>query len=126
VRQSRNLSARLKAFACASTGMRAPATIRLNKKILGEKMSREIPSAFAVETIRKWLALAERRKAHLVDLYDSGRWRLYYTEADFVSCMRGAVRDVDRWSAIEQVSGFAAISDLDQGRELTSGRVRLQ
>jgi uncharacterized repeat protein (TIGR03809 family) len=88
-------------------------------------MPREIPSAFAVEPLRKWLALAERRKAYLVDLYDSGRWRLYYTEADFVRCMREAIREVDRWRAIEQVSVFAAISDPGQGRDLIGGRATL-
>jgi hypothetical protein len=28
---------------------------------------------------RKWLALAERRRAHLIELRDSGRWQRYYT-----------------------------------------------
>lgn len=86
-------------------------------------MPREIPSAFPVETIRKWLALAERRKAHLVELYQSGRWRLYYTEADFISRLREAIREVDRWSATEEASAFAAISDLGQGRDLINERV---
>jgi hypothetical protein len=27
---------------------------------------------------RKWLALAERRRAHLIELRDSGRWQRYY------------------------------------------------
>jgi hypothetical protein len=31
---------------------------------------------------RKWLALAERRRAHLIELRDSGRWQLYYTKGD--------------------------------------------
>jgi hypothetical protein len=31
---------------------------------------------------RKWLALAERRRAHLIELRDSGRWRRYYTKGD--------------------------------------------
>jgi hypothetical protein len=26
---------------------------------------------------RKWVALAERRTAHIVELYDTGRWRHY-------------------------------------------------
>jgi hypothetical protein len=32
---------------------------------------------------RKWLALAERRKASFVELSHSGRWRHYYTAAQF-------------------------------------------
>jgi hypothetical protein len=27
---------------------------------------------------RKWLALAERRKAHLIELQRNGRWERYY------------------------------------------------
>jgi hypothetical protein len=29
---------------------------------------------------RKWLALAERRKAHLIELQQNGRWERYYTD----------------------------------------------
>jgi hypothetical protein len=29
---------------------------------------------------RKWLALAERRRAHLIELRENGRWQRYYTE----------------------------------------------
>jgi hypothetical protein len=29
---------------------------------------------------RKWLALAERRKAHLIELRENGRWERYYTD----------------------------------------------
>ncbi len=31
---------------------------------------------------RKWLALAERRRAHLIELRDSGRWERYYGKGD--------------------------------------------
>lgn len=65
-------------------------------------MPEQMPSAFTVEMIRKWRVLAQRRKAHLVDLYESGRWRLYYTEAGFLDHLREAVHGVDRWSATEQ------------------------
>jgi hypothetical protein len=30
---------------------------------------------------RKWLALAERRRAHLIELRENGRWERYYTDA---------------------------------------------
>jgi hypothetical protein len=31
---------------------------------------------------RKWLALAERRRAHLIELRDSGRWERYSPKGD--------------------------------------------
>ncbi|MFO1100308.1 MAG: TIGR03809 family protein [Xanthobacteraceae bacterium] len=81
---------------------------------------KDIPPAFPVETIRKWLALAHRRKDHLVDLYQSGRWRLYYSEAEFICRVREAVREIDRWSATERASATAEASDVgheDVGHE---------
>ena len=33
---------------------------------------------------RRWLALVERRQAHFIELCDTGRWRHYYSEAEFI------------------------------------------
>jgi len=71
-------------------------------------MAEGIPSAFAVDLTKKWRALAERRKAHLVDLYDSGRWRLYYSEQEFVLRLREAIRIVEKWSATERSAACEA------------------
>ncbi|MGZ9111039.1 MAG: TIGR03809 family protein [Rhodoplanes sp.] len=64
---------------------------------------------FSVDLARKWRALAQRRKAHLVDLYHSGRWRLYYSEADFAERLRAAVCLVDRWTATVQAAAAEAV-----------------
>jgi uncharacterized repeat protein (TIGR03809 family) len=64
---------------------------------------------FSVDLARKWRALAQRRKAHLVDLYHSGRWRLYYSEADFAERLRAAVCLVDRWTATVQAASAEAV-----------------
>jgi uncharacterized repeat protein (TIGR03809 family) len=64
------------------------------------------------EITRKWHALAERRRAHFIDLYDSGRWKRYYTESDFVAQMRDTVKLADTWARLsgapEQVVAEAA------------------
>ena len=49
---------------------------------------------------RKWVALAERRTAHIVELYDTGRWRHYYTQAELVAALREAIRVRDQWARI--------------------------
>jgi len=49
---------------------------------------------------RKWLALAERRRAHFVELRDSGRWSRYYTPAEFLEAIREVVRARDQWAKI--------------------------
>jgi uncharacterized repeat protein (TIGR03809 family) len=54
------------------------------------------PEAFA----RKWHALAERRRNHLAELYQSGAWQRYFTEDTLRSQMREAVRELDHWGAM--------------------------
>ncbi len=43
------------------------------------------------------LALAERRLAYLAELYDSGRWRRFYGDADFLLMVRDARTAVESW-----------------------------
>jgi uncharacterized repeat protein (TIGR03809 family) len=49
---------------------------------------------------RRWLALVERRQEHFLDLCDSGRWRHYYTHAEFLDEMRKVLRVRDQWATI--------------------------
>jgi uncharacterized repeat protein (TIGR03809 family) len=49
---------------------------------------------------RRWFALAERRQEHLMELCDTGRWRHYYTQAEFLDEMRRVLRVRDRWVGI--------------------------
>jgi hypothetical protein len=49
---------------------------------------------------RKWLALAERRHAHFIELSDSGRWRHYFTRAELDIEMRKASLLCDQWARI--------------------------
>jgi uncharacterized repeat protein (TIGR03809 family) len=52
------------------------------------------------EVAHKWRALAERRRAHFVDLYHSGRWKHYYSEEQFLRQLREAIRLSERWAEI--------------------------
>jgi uncharacterized repeat protein (TIGR03809 family) len=59
------------------------------------------PSVHALDAAaQKWRALAERRRAYLVGLYDSGRWKRYFTEAQLIHHMRQAVQQSERWAEI--------------------------
>ena len=54
---------------------------------------------------RRWLALAERRLAHIIDLRDSGRWRHYYAQqAEIHAAVQEAVHIRDRWAGIAAVA----------------------
>lgn len=48
----------------------------------------------------KWRDLALRRQAHFAELYDTGRWRHYYTEAEFVAELRKLTGMIDRWKGL--------------------------
>jgi uncharacterized repeat protein (TIGR03809 family) len=63
---------------------------------------------------RRWLALVERRQEHLIELCDSGRWRHYFTQPEFLAEMRKVLRVRDQWAAIVGLP----LSDEMLGQEL--------
>ena len=68
-------------------------------------MSEQIPRCMSVELTRKWRDLAEKRRAHLIELYDSGRWKHYYTEEQLVVRMREAINLADKWDRLSTGPG---------------------
>jgi uncharacterized repeat protein (TIGR03809 family) len=54
----------------------------------------------SVEAVRKWHALAERRRRHYVELYRSERWRRYFTEEAFLLRMRDVIQNAETWAKI--------------------------
>jgi uncharacterized repeat protein (TIGR03809 family) len=52
------------------------------------------------EVAQRWRVLADRRRAHFLELYRSGRWRRYYSEARFLVRMHEAIRLSERWAEI--------------------------
>ena len=48
----------------------------------------------------KWRKLADRRRAHLVDLYLTGRWKRYYSEEQFQATFRDTMAMAERWNEI--------------------------
>ena len=48
----------------------------------------------------RWRDLAERRRDHFLELYQSGRWKHYYTDEEFLKAMREAIMLAERWAAI--------------------------
>jgi uncharacterized repeat protein (TIGR03809 family) len=70
-------------------------------------LARQQPGPYD-DLARKWLVLAERRKAHFIDLYESGRWKHYYTEPQIIAELRAAGAACDDWAKIVGVSPQAA------------------
>jgi uncharacterized repeat protein (TIGR03809 family) len=65
------------------------------------------PKAFHrfAQVARRWRDLIDRRSAHFVDLHRSGRWRLYYSEAEFLALLREAVKLAEAWADIAPAPG---------------------
>jgi len=48
----------------------------------------------------KWTELAERRREHYIELYESGRWRHYHTDHAFLAQLRQAFATAENWARI--------------------------
>src|SRR5689334_24432786 len=51
----------------------------------------------------RWLALVERRQQNLIELGNSGRWRHYYTHAQFLDEMRKVLHLRNQWAELAGV-----------------------
>ena len=49
---------------------------------------------------QRWCDLAERRRSHFIELYETGRWKHYYTETDFVIRLREVIEAVEQWQKL--------------------------
>ena len=55
---------------------------------------------FPDQVARRWRDLADRRRSHFIELYESGRWKLYYTEADFIVRLREVFVAAEKWEKL--------------------------
>jgi uncharacterized repeat protein (TIGR03809 family) len=57
---------------------------------------------------QRWCALAETRLSYLTELFESGRWRRFHSEAEFLDNIREARDAVERWRLM--ADGEAAVA----------------
>jgi uncharacterized repeat protein (TIGR03809 family) len=74
-------------------------------------MTKTLTAAIQRQNAERQLFGARRALAHLVELYDSGRWRQFYKEDTFAAAVRRAREAVDHWAGV--VTKSAAASDSD-------------
>ena len=48
----------------------------------------------------RWHALTQARLEYLTNLFESGRWRRFYSEADFLENVREANTALETWSGL--------------------------
>lgn len=63
-------------------------------------MPEHIPRCMSATITQKWRALADRRRAHFIELYDTGRWKHYYSEEMLLERTREAVRLAETWEQL--------------------------
>jgi hypothetical protein len=61
---------------------------------------------------RKWLVLAERRRAHLIELRSSGRWRHYFTESELDTQLRELNLACDRFAKVAGTEPATSVGDV--------------
>ena len=59
--------------------------------------------------LERWRALADRRLEHMTQLYDTGRWRRYFTEDKFLSIVRETKAAADMWHRLAPVAAQEAL-----------------
>jgi uncharacterized repeat protein (TIGR03809 family) len=63
-------------------------------------------------TLERWRALADRRLEHMTVLYDTGRWRRYFTEEKFLEVIRETRAAADMWHQLAPVDAEEALFTL--------------
>jgi uncharacterized repeat protein (TIGR03809 family) len=52
------------------------------------------------QVAQRWCDLADRRRSYFIQLYESGRWKLYYSEADFLLRLREVFLAAEKWEKL--------------------------
>ncbi|RTL49709.1 MAG: TIGR03809 family protein [Bradyrhizobiaceae bacterium] len=50
--------------------------------------------------VARWRILAQQRLDHLIELYESGRWKLYHKEAEFLAMVQEARAALKVWEQL--------------------------
>ena len=61
-----------------------------------------------MEVTQKWRALAEQRHRHFMELHETGRWKHYYSEHEFLIRLRESVRLLQTWEELTTETAPAA------------------
>lgn len=65
--------------------------------LAGRFMASQTDVAKGREVVARWCNLAEQRLKYLTELFDTGRWRRFHSEAAFLENIREAKTAVETW-----------------------------
>jgi hypothetical protein len=75
-------------------------------------MTHRVGAAASRDLAERWCALAEQRLEYLTEMFESGRWRRFYSEAAFLENIKEAKFAVETWRGLstpELTRGIAAV-----------------
>ena len=76
-------------------------------------MTHRLGVAGGHDLVARWCVLAEQRLEYLTEMFESGRWRRYYSELAFLENIREAKVAVETWrglSAPASIKGLSAVA----------------
>ena len=82
----------------------------------------------AGELMERCRNLAEQRLAHMVELYQSGRWQRYYSESEFLRLTRELVAAIEAWKQLvpsQTPDSALRQGTLDAWKDLGGGDISL-
>jgi uncharacterized repeat protein (TIGR03809 family) len=62
-------------------------------------------SQMSPELTARWRQLAEQRCVHFLELQQTGRWKHYYSEREFLIRLRDAMHLLETWNKLAATSG---------------------
>ena len=63
-------------------------------------MTKPIDTERGRSVVVRWRILAARRLEHLVELYQSGRWKIYHKESEFLAMVQEARGALKTWEVL--------------------------
>lgn len=76
-------------------------------------MTHQLDVARGRDVVVRWCALAEQRLEYLTELFESGRWRRFHSELDFLENIQEARTAVETWRDLSSREAFRDNTAID-------------
>ncbi len=76
-------------------------------------MTQQLDVARSRDVLARWCALAEQRLEYLTELFETGRWRRFHSEIDFLENIQEAKAAVETWRDLSTREAFRDNTAID-------------
>jgi uncharacterized repeat protein (TIGR03809 family) len=78
-------------------------------------MTHQLDVARGRDVVSRWCALAEQRLEYLTELFETGRWRRFHSELDFLENIQEAKAAVETWRSLSSREASYENTAIDMG-----------